>query len=105
MILMWFFHLLQSVALDQGLDADLMSEIEDQMQPLLNDGLRQRIITLVKVGPDETWIYLMHAFYSLIQLIELDIFKEIDHGEVKCMSCKLSPLSNNNSELILWPQL
>nr|CAB3446029.1 unnamed protein product [Digitaria exilis] len=42
------YILLRSVALDQGLDSDLMSEIEDQMQPLFNDGLRQRIITLVK---------------------------------------------------------
>lgn len=47
-------NLLQSVALDQGLDADLMSEIEEQIQPLFNEGLRQRIIALVKVGPDET---------------------------------------------------
>ncbi|RLN07047.1 hypothetical protein C2845_PM11G20510 [Panicum miliaceum] len=38
----------QSVALDQGLDADLMSEIEEQLQPLFNDGLQHRIITLVK---------------------------------------------------------
>jgi hypothetical protein len=30
-----------------------MSEIEEQLQPLFNDGLRQRIIALVKVGPDE----------------------------------------------------
>ncbi|OEL25614.1 Nuclear pore complex protein NUP205 [Dichanthelium oligosanthes] len=42
------YILLRSVALDQGLDADLMSEIEEQVQPLFNDGLRQRIITLVK---------------------------------------------------------
>ncbi|PAN04611.1 hypothetical protein PAHAL_1G079100 [Panicum hallii] len=42
------YILLRSVALDQGLDADLMSEIEEQLQPLFNDGLRQRIIALVK---------------------------------------------------------
>ncbi|KAG0532241.1 hypothetical protein BDA96_04G092100 [Sorghum bicolor] len=42
------YILLRSVALDQGLDADLMSEIEEQIQPLFNDGLRQRIISLVK---------------------------------------------------------
>lgn len=42
------YILLRSVALDQGLDADLMSEIEEQIQPLFNDGLRQRIIALVK---------------------------------------------------------
>ncbi|KAG2656841.1 nuclear pore complex protein NUP205-like isoform X2 [Panicum virgatum] len=42
------YILLRSVALDQGLDADLMSEIDEQLQPLFNDGLRQRIIALVK---------------------------------------------------------
>ncbi|CAL4889322.1 unnamed protein product [Urochloa decumbens] len=42
------YILLRSVALGQGLDADLMSEIEEQIQPLFNDGLRQRIIALVK---------------------------------------------------------
>jgi len=32
-----------------------MSEIEEQLQPLFNDGLRQRIIALVKVGPNEIY--------------------------------------------------
>lgn len=79
-----------------------MSEIEEQMQPLFNDGLRQRIIALVKVGPDETWIYaLCMPFYPFIQWIALDIFKENDHGEVKAMPCKLRPSSNYGSELAL----
>ncbi|CAN6243490.1 unnamed protein product [Urochloa humidicola] len=42
------YILLRSVALGQGLDADLMSEIEEQIQPLFIDGLRQRLIALVK---------------------------------------------------------
>ncbi|WVZ77434.1 hypothetical protein U9M48_025299 [Paspalum notatum var. saurae] len=43
------YILLRSVALDQGLDADLMSEIEELTQPLFtDDGLRQRIIALIK---------------------------------------------------------
>ncbi|XP_015688500.2 nuclear pore complex protein NUP205 [Oryza brachyantha] len=42
------YILLRSVVLDQGLDADLMYEIQNQMEALFNDGLRQRIITLVK---------------------------------------------------------
>ncbi|VAI45227.1 unnamed protein product [Triticum turgidum subsp. durum] len=41
----------ESVVLDQGLDADLMYEIQNQMEALFSDGLRQRIITLVKVYP------------------------------------------------------
>ncbi|XP_037446873.1 nuclear pore complex protein NUP205-like [Triticum dicoccoides] len=42
------YILLRSVVLDQGLDADLMYEIQNQMEVLFSDGLRQRIITLVK---------------------------------------------------------
>ncbi|TVU02504.1 hypothetical protein EJB05_51989 [Eragrostis curvula] len=42
------YILLRSVGLDQGLDADLISEIQEQMEVLFRDGLRQRIITLVK---------------------------------------------------------
>ncbi|KAM0844864.1 hypothetical protein ACQ4PT_056786 [Festuca glaucescens] len=42
------YILLRSVVLDQGLDADLMYEIQSQMEALFSDGLRQRIITLVK---------------------------------------------------------
>ncbi|KAM0920997.1 hypothetical protein ACQ4PT_007209 [Festuca glaucescens] len=42
------YILLRSVVLDQGLDADLMYEIQSQMEALFSVGLRQRIITLVK---------------------------------------------------------
>ncbi|KAL6604475.1 hypothetical protein ACP70R_042902 [Stipagrostis hirtigluma subsp. patula] len=42
------YILLRSVVLDQGRDADLMFEIQNQMEALFSDGLRQRIITLVK---------------------------------------------------------
>ncbi|KAL6888297.1 hypothetical protein ACP4OV_009323 [Aristida adscensionis] len=42
------YILLRSVVLDQGRDADLMFEIQTQMEALFSDGLRQRIITLVK---------------------------------------------------------
>ncbi|KAK3156306.1 hypothetical protein QOZ80_2AG0105440 [Eleusine coracana subsp. coracana] len=42
------YILLRSVGLDQGLDPDLISEIQEQIELLLSDGLRQRIITLVK---------------------------------------------------------
>uniref|UniRef100_A0A0E0JX12 Nuclear pore complex protein NUP205 n=1 Tax=Oryza punctata TaxID=4537 RepID=A0A0E0JX12_ORYPU len=42
------YILLRSVVLDQGLDADLMYEIQNQMEALFIEGLRQRIIALVK---------------------------------------------------------
>jgi nuclear pore complex protein Nup205 len=42
------YILLRSVVLDQGLDADLMYEIQNQMEALFIEGLGQRIITLVK---------------------------------------------------------
>uniref|UniRef100_A0A0D9VDH3 Nuclear pore complex protein NUP205 n=1 Tax=Leersia perrieri TaxID=77586 RepID=A0A0D9VDH3_9ORYZ len=42
------YILLRSVALDQGLDADLMYEIQNQIEALFSDDLRQRIITLLK---------------------------------------------------------
>ncbi len=57
-------YLLQSVVLDQGLDADLMYEIQNQMEALFIEGLGQRIITLVKVRFDGACV-LSFMFYLM----------------------------------------
>lgn len=57
-------YLLQSVVLDQGLDADLMYEIQNQMEALFIEGLGQRIITLVKVRFDGACV-LSFIFYLM----------------------------------------
>ncbi|KAG0486350.1 hypothetical protein HPP92_008445 [Vanilla planifolia] len=40
--------LLRSIVLDQGLEADLLAEIQKYLDGLLNSGLRQRLIALIK---------------------------------------------------------
>ena len=35
--------------LDQGLDADLLSDIQKYLEDLISSGLRQRLISLIKV--------------------------------------------------------
>ena len=40
---------LQAVVLDQGLDADLLSDIQKYLEDLISSGLRQRLISLLKV--------------------------------------------------------
>lgn len=40
---------MQAVVLDQGLEADLVADIEKYLEDLFESGLRQRLITLIKV--------------------------------------------------------
>ncbi|KAG0484570.1 hypothetical protein HPP92_008649 [Vanilla planifolia] len=40
--------LLRSIVLDQGLEADLLAEIQKYLDDLLNSGLRQRLIAIIK---------------------------------------------------------
>ncbi|KAL5547863.1 hypothetical protein UlMin_003094 [Ulmus minor] len=42
------YTLLRAVVLDQGLDADLLSDIQKYLEDLISDGLRQRLISLIK---------------------------------------------------------
>lgn len=35
--------------LDQGLDADIVSDVQKYLEDLINSGLRQRLISLIKV--------------------------------------------------------
>lgn len=42
-------ELLQAVVLDQGLGEDIMADIQKYLEDLINAGLRQRLITLIKV--------------------------------------------------------
>ncbi|KAI3946411.1 hypothetical protein MKW92_042800 [Papaver armeniacum] len=42
------FNLLRAVVLDQGHEADLVAEIQKYLENLINAGLRQRIMTLIK---------------------------------------------------------
>lgn len=39
----------QAVVLDQGLEEDLLSDIQKYLEDLINSGLRQRFISLIKV--------------------------------------------------------
>lgn len=41
--------LLQAVVLDQVLEADLVSDIQKYLENLINNGLRHRLISLIKV--------------------------------------------------------
>ncbi|XP_050229098.1 nuclear pore complex protein NUP205 isoform X2 [Mercurialis annua] len=43
-----FFTLLRAVVLDQGLEPDLIIEIQKFLEDLINGGLRQRLISLIK---------------------------------------------------------
>ena len=49
-ILLIIFFYLQAVVLDQGLEAGLVSDIQRHLEDLINSGLRQRLISLIKVG-------------------------------------------------------
>ena len=40
---------LQAVVLDQGLETDLVADIQKYLEDLINAGMRQRLISLVKV--------------------------------------------------------
>ncbi|PON88993.1 Nucleoporin [Trema orientale] len=42
------YTLLRAVVLDQGLDADLLSDIQKYLEDLIGSGLRQRLISLIK---------------------------------------------------------
>ncbi|KAM3012969.1 hypothetical protein FF2_025890 [Malus domestica] len=42
------YTLFRAVVLDQGLEADLVSDIQEYLENLINNGLRQRLISLIK---------------------------------------------------------
>ncbi|XP_050365168.1 nuclear pore complex protein NUP205 isoform X2 [Argentina anserina] len=42
------YTLLRAVVLDQGLEPDVVSDIQKYLENLINDGLRQRLISLIK---------------------------------------------------------
>ncbi|XAR66900.1 hypothetical protein NMG60_11013275 [Bertholletia excelsa] len=42
------YTLLRAVVLDQGLDADLVADIQKYLEDLINSGLRERLISLIK---------------------------------------------------------
>lgn len=48
-LLFFFTLLLQAVVLDQGLEDDLVSDIQKYLEDLIKGGLRQRLISLMKV--------------------------------------------------------
>lgn len=53
---------LQAVVLDQGLEADLVADIQKHLENLINAGLRQRLMTLIKVGFGHVSCYLPPNF-------------------------------------------
>lgn len=40
---------IQAVVLDQGLEDDILVEIQKYLEDIINSGLRQRLISLIKV--------------------------------------------------------
>lgn len=71
---MWIFHfiilagsfnscwILQAVVLDPGLEGDLVDDIQKYLEDLINAGLRQRLISLIKVFHT---LYICHQFLAL----------------------------------------
>ena len=47
--------------LDQGVDADIVSDVQKYLEDLINSGLRQRLISLIKV-----WTLTMFSFTSCL---------------------------------------
>ncbi|KAJ6832491.1 nuclear pore complex protein NUP205 isoform X2 [Iris pallida] len=47
-LLMSLYNLLRALVLDQGLDTDLMADIQKYLEDLFDSGLRQRLISLIK---------------------------------------------------------
>ncbi|XP_022938219.1 nuclear pore complex protein NUP205 isoform X2 [Cucurbita moschata] len=47
-LIMSLYTLLRAVVLDQGLEAGLVSDIQRHLEDLINSGLRQRLISLIK---------------------------------------------------------
>lgn len=47
--------------LDQGLEADLVSDIQKYLENLINNGLRHRLISLIKVwNIDQSFFHIVH---------------------------------------------
>lgn len=59
------FGKLQAVVLDPGLDDDLVSDIQKYLEDLLNSGLRQRLISLIKVN-----IFIMLPIISMLLYVD-----------------------------------
>ncbi|XVF88378.1 hypothetical protein PTKIN_Ptkin19aG0046000 [Pterospermum kingtungense] len=47
-LIMALYTLLRAVVLDQGLEADIVADIQKYLEDLINAGLRQRLISLIK---------------------------------------------------------
>ncbi|OMO81108.1 hypothetical protein CCACVL1_12606 [Corchorus capsularis] len=47
-LIMALYTLLRAVVLDQGLESDLVADIQKYLEDLINSGLRQRLISLIK---------------------------------------------------------
>lgn len=62
------FGKLQAVVLDPGLDDDLVSDVQKYLEDLLNSGLRQRLISLIKVLNSHHAIIYQYA-YSMRMLL------------------------------------
>lgn len=48
-LMFYLFWSLQAVVLDQGLQADLIADIQSYLEDLITSGLRQRLVSLIKV--------------------------------------------------------
>lgn len=48
--------------IDPGLEAGLVADIQKYLEDLINAGLRQRLISLIKVWNFEKWLLSQYAF-------------------------------------------
>lgn len=49
LIIIFYFLFPQAVVLDQDLEGDMVADIQKNLEDLINAGLRQRLINLIKV--------------------------------------------------------
>lgn len=52
--------------LDQGLEADLVSDIQKYLENLINNGLRRRLISLIKVWNIDQSFFLIVLISSVV---------------------------------------
>ncbi|EXC04145.1 hypothetical protein L484_006623 [Morus notabilis] len=71
------YTLLRAVVLDQGLDADLLCDVQKYLEDLMSSGLRQRLISLIKVLHNDKYLFVhnIHLDNATYQLVVLDHFR------------------------------
>ncbi|MFS7982208.1 putative nucleoporin [Helianthus anomalus] len=58
------YTLLRAIVLDQGLEADLQADILKYVEDLINSGLRQRLISLIKCHSDDSALGIIMLYFN-----------------------------------------